>query len=206
MPCILSQGQCAFLRMDRQRRESTLALRFANFRNPLSHASHASHTSHLHSASRVAPRFAIGFSCSFHSVKPLDGRKNAPALNRRDGILPPCPRKWGCALRDVKRRPLFNDSVVKDQVGLLRICLQISKREALFKASGACNGREVLHGTPGRRHGISTRKAADCLGNREPPADDRRVERMPPAGRDPENTSRPALCGASPWGGLAVPQ
>ena len=29
------------------------------------------------------------------------------------------------------------NSVVKDQVGFLRICLQISKREALFKANGA---------------------------------------------------------------------
>ena len=104
--------------------------------------SHASHASHWQSASCEAPRFAIGFSCSFQSAKPLYGRKNAPALNRRDGDLPParkladgrdlppCPRKWGCALRVVKRRPLFNDSVVKDQVGFLRICLQISKREA----------------------------------------------------------------------------
>ena len=32
----------------------------------------------------------------------------------------------------------------------------------------------------------------------------RRAERVPPAGWGPENTSRPALCGASPWGGLAA--
>ena len=76
--------------------------------------------------------------------------------------------KWVCVLRVVEHLPLFCDSVVKDQVGFLRICLQISKREALFKASGACNGREVLRGTPGRRHGISAIEAADCLGNREP--------------------------------------
>ena len=41
-------------------------------------------------------------------------------------------------------------------------------RKHTFKASVACNGREVLHGTPGRRHGISAIEAADCLGNREP--------------------------------------
>ncbi|MBR3820825.1 MAG: hypothetical protein IKJ37_04300, partial [Kiritimatiellae bacterium] len=43
-------------------------------------------------------------------------------------------------------------------------------RKHIFKASVACNGREVLRGTP--------------------------------VGRVPENTSRPALCGASPWGGF----
>ena len=41
-------------------------------------------------------------------------------------------------------------------------------RKHTFKASVACNGREVLRGTPGRRHGISAIEAADCLGNREP--------------------------------------
>ena len=41
-------------------------------------------------------------------------------------------------------------------------------RKHTFKASGACNGREVLHGTPEGRHGISAIEAADCLGNREP--------------------------------------
>ena len=41
-------------------------------------------------------------------------------------------------------------------------------RKHTFKASEACNGREVLRGTPGRRHGISAIEAADCLGNREP--------------------------------------
>ena len=103
------------------------APRFASFRNPLSHASYASHTSHLQPASREAPRFANRFSGSIQSAKPLYGRKNAPALDRRDGDLPPARKladgrdlppaqvKWGCALRVVKRRPLFNDSVVKDQ-------------------------------------------------------------------------------------------
>ena len=41
-------------------------------------------------------------------------------------------------------------------------------RKYTFKASVACNGREVLRGTPGGRHGISAIEAADCLGNREP--------------------------------------
>ena len=68
----------------------------------------------------------------------------------------------------MKRQPLFCDSVVKDQVGFLRICLQISKREALFKASVACNGREVLHGTPEGRHGISAIEAADRASDHEP--------------------------------------
>ena len=41
-------------------------------------------------------------------------------------------------------------------------------RKHTFKASVACNGREVLRGTPVGRHGISAIEAADCLGNREP--------------------------------------
>ena len=84
-------------------------------------------------------------------------------------------------------RPLFNDSVVKDQTRLSShlLCI-IQSAKLILKASGACNGREVLHGTPGRRHGISAREAADCLGNREPSTDDRCAERMPPAGRDPK--------------------
>ena len=72
--------------------------------------------------------------------------------------------KWGCALRVVERRPLFCDSVVKDQFGSF-LC-HFASAKHIFKASVACNGREVLHG------------------------------------RVPENTSRPALCGASPWGGF----
>ena len=60
------------------------------------------------------------------------------------------------------------------------LCLQGAKFRALHstllctiqsvklipKASGACNGREMLHGTLGRRHGISACETADCLGNR----------------------------------------
>ena len=41
-------------------------------------------------------------------------------------------------------------------------------RKHTFKASVACNRREVLRGTPEGRHGISAIEAADCLGNREP--------------------------------------
>ena len=75
-------------------------------------------------------------------------------------------------------------------------------RKHTFKASVACNGREVLHGTPEGRHGISAREAADCLGNREPTIH-WKVSRTSAACREePENTSRPALCGASPWGGF----
>ena len=75
-------------------------------------------------------------------------------------------------------------------------------RKHTFKASVACNGREVLHGTPEGRHGISAIEAADCLGNREPTIH-WKVSRTSAACREgPENTSRPALCGASPWGGF----
>ena len=59
------------------------------FQESIVHASYASHTSHLQSASREAPHLAIGFPCSIQSAKLSDGRKNAPALNRRDGDLPP---------------------------------------------------------------------------------------------------------------------
>ena len=54
--------------------------------------------------------------------------------------------KWGCALRVVERQPLFCDSVVKDQIGSF-LCHFPSAKHT-FKASVACNGREVLHGTP----------------------------------------------------------
>ena len=75
-------------------------------------------------------------------------------------------------------------------------------RKHIFKASVACNGREVLRGTPEGRHGISAIEAADCLGNREPTIH-WQVSRTSAACREgPENTSRPALCGASPWGRL----
>ena len=67
-------------------------------------------------------------------------------------------------------------------VGCATSKIQLSKIKLAFFAS-ACrfqsakhfskraelrNGREVLPGTPGRRHGISAIEAADCLGNREP--------------------------------------
>ena len=75
-------------------------------------------------------------------------------------------------------------------------------RKHTFKASVACNGREVLRGTPEGRHGISAIEAADCLGNREPTIH-WKVSRTSAACREgPENTSRPALCGAIPWGGF----
>ena len=74
--------------------------------------------------------------------------------------------KWGCALRVVERQPLFCDSVVKDQIGSFLCHFPSAKH--IFKASVACNGREVLRGTPEGRHGISAIEAADCLGNREP--------------------------------------
>ncbi|MBR6586760.1 MAG: hypothetical protein IKK82_04990 [Kiritimatiellae bacterium] len=55
---------------------------------------------------------------------------------------------------------------------------------------------------PRGRHGISAREAADCLGNHEPTIH-WQVSRTSAACREgPENTSRPALCGASPWGGF----
>ena len=74
--------------------------------------------------------------------------------------------KLGCALRVVERRPLFCDSVVKDQIGSFLCHFPSAKH--IFKASVACNGREVLRGTPEGRHGISAIEATDCLGNREP--------------------------------------
>jgi len=92
--------------------------------------------------------------------------------------------KWGCALRVVERRPLFCDSVVKDQIGSFLCHFPSAKH--IFKASVACNGREVLRGTPEGRHGISAIEAADCLGNREPSTADRCAERVPPVGRDPK--------------------
>ena len=74
--------------------------------------------------------------------------------------------KWGCALRVVERQPLFCDSVVKDQIGPFLCHFPSAKH--IFKASVACNGREVLRGTPGRRHGISAIEAADRASDHEP--------------------------------------
>ena len=108
--------------------------------------------------------------------------------------------KWGCALRVVERRPFFYDSVVKDQIGSFLCHFPSAKH--IFKASVACNGREVLRGTPGRRHGISAIEAADCLGNREPTIHWKVSRTSAACWEGPENTSRPALCGASPWGGF----
>jgi len=101
--------------------------------------------------------------------------------------------KWGCALRVVERRPLFCNSVVKDQISACRTCISASHfqsakhilnareakcltmplaifrvRKHIFKASVACNGREVLHGTPEGRHGISAIEAADRASDHEP--------------------------------------
>ena len=54
--------------------------------------------------------------------------------------------KWGCALRVVKRRPLFCDSVVKDQIGSF-LChfpsaqAHFSKRAELVMGERCCGGR-----------------------------------------------------------------
>ena len=103
----------------------------------------------------------------------------------------------------MERRPLFF-AIQLSKIKLAHSSATFQVRKHTFKASVACNGREVLHGTPEGRHGISAREAADCLGNREPSTADRCAERVPPVGWVPENTSRPALCGASPWGGLVA--
>ena len=72
--------------------------------------------------------------------------------------------------------------VAPSNVGCATSKIQLSKIKLAFFASACrfqsakhfskraepCNGREVLRGTPGRRHGISAIEAADCLGNREP--------------------------------------
>ena len=110
-----------------------------------------------------------------------EGQRPRCPIRRRTGnedVAPPVwlnfaqsSVKWGFALRVVKRRPLFCDSVVKDQISDCRTCISASHFQSAkhtFKASVACNGREVLHGKPGSRHGISAIEAADCLGNREP--------------------------------------
>ena len=112
-----------------------------------------------------------------------EGQRPRCPIRRRTGnedVAPPVRLnparssvKWGWALRVVERRPLFCDSVVKDQISACRTCISASHFQSakhIFKASVACNGREVLRGTP--------------------------------VGRVPENTSLPALCGASPWGGF----
>ena len=54
------------------------------------------------------------------------------------------------------------------KINLARSSATFQVRKHIFKASVACNGREVLRGTPEGRHGISAIEAADCLGNREP--------------------------------------
>ena len=59
-------------------------------------------------------------------------------------------------------------SIQLSKINLAHSSATFQVRKHTFKASVACNGREVLRGTPGRRHGISAIEAADCLGNREP--------------------------------------
>ena len=112
------------------------------FMKPLSHASRASHTSH----------FAI---CLARSPMPRPA-----ACKARSSV------KWGCAPRVVERQPLFVIQLSK--INLAHTSATFQVRKHTFKASVACNGREVLRGTPVGRHGISAIEAADCLGNREP--------------------------------------
>ena len=57
--------------------------------------------------------------------------------------------KWGCALRVVKRRPLFF-AIQLSKIKLAHSSATFQVRKHTFKASVACNGREVLHGTPAR--------------------------------------------------------
>ena len=130
------------------------------FMKPLSHASRASHTSH----------FAI---CLARSPMPRPA-----ACKARSSV------KWGCAPRVVERQPLFVIQLSK--INLAHSSATFQVRKHTFKASVACNGREVLRGTPEGRHGISAIEAADCLGNREPSTADRCAERVPPVGRDPK--------------------
>ena len=85
-------------------------------------SSRASHTSH----------FAI---CKARSTRPRTAICKAQSTT-----------KWGCALRVVKRRPLLYDSVVKDQIGSSLDHFPSAKH--IFKASVACNGREMLRGFP----------------------------------------------------------
>ena len=104
-------------------------------------------------------------------------------------------------LRVVEHLPLLF-SIQLSKINLAHSSATFQVRKHTFKASVACNGREVLRGTPEWRHGISAIEAADCLGNREPTIH-WKVSRTSAACREgPENTSRPALCGASPWGGF----
>ena len=108
-------------------------------------------------------------------------------------------------LRVVEHLPLLF-SIQLSKIKLAHSSATFQVRKHTFKASVACNGREVLHGTPEGRHGISAIEAADCLGNREPTIH-WQVSRTSAACREgPENTSRPALCGASPWGGFLEPK
>ena len=54
--------------------------------------------------------------------------------------------KWGCALRVVKRRPLFDDSVVKAQISACRTCISASHFQSakhIFKARVRARGTDI---------------------------------------------------------------
>ena len=113
------------------------ALRHLPLENQMSHASHSSHTSHL----------AIG--------KARSPMPRPAECKLRSSV------KWVCVLRIVEHLPLlFSIQLSKIKLGL-SLC-HFAGAKHTFKASVACNGREVLHGKPGSRHGISAREAADC--------------------------------------------
>ena len=116
----------------------------ANFKKPLSHVSRASHTSH----------FAIGKA---RSTKPRTALPFAKREALRNGVV-----------RSVSWSAGRCFAIQLSKIKLAHSSATFQVRKHTFKASVACNGREVLRGTPGRRHGISAIEAADCLGNREP--------------------------------------
>ena len=59
-------------------------------------------------------------------------------------------------------------SIQLSKIKLAHSSASFQVRKHTFKASVACNGREVLRGTPGGRHGISAIEAADRASDHEP--------------------------------------
>ena len=97
----------------------------------------------------------------FAALKVVPSRRAKGAVKRfvEMGLCAPCRGAPAVVLRF---------SCQRSSVALFASACHFQSAKHTFKASVACNGREVLRGTPGRRHGISAIEAADRASDHEP--------------------------------------
>ena len=110
---------------------------------------------------------ANGFCTESRDGWPLAGPMSAIPSVPCGRILASAPFQNG-VVRSVSWSAGRCFAIQLSKINLAHSSASFQVRKHTFKASVACNGREVLRWAPRGRHGISAREAADCLGNREP--------------------------------------